>query len=1102
MNKKAYLLAAVLTLGAPAISMPLFAQSSAQTQAGTVSGTVIDELGDPVVGATVRVKGSKTEATATDIDGRFTIRAKKDAVLEVSYIGYRPLAVSVNGKNNLELHLVPSATALDEVIVTGYTTQKKESLTGAIAQIKGDEVYKNRGVTNTTTALQGEIPGLTVTRKSSRPGSEDASMEIRGAYSINGGGPLILIDGQSASLDELNSMDGNDIANISVLKDASAAIYGTRSAGGVILVTTKRGRIGKPQVTYSGSYSRTIDGADLPITNNQEWLQMWFEGQYNDTKASNPGITDHDELMSRFNWWIFNTFGGTPAQQNPETGVWEAIPGADAVIGQSLYESLVAGKTMTLMRGSFIDRWEPDNYLLDFLYGNADTWKHNVSISGGDDKFNYRASLNYSTAQSQLKIAEDGEKKYGARLNADYKPNDMFKIETGMSYERRVVRNPSQGIGRGWQDPWFWAITNQNGDPYDTFSSERNPYGWFTQGGKNEDRWNTFRANGKITLDISRYVKGLSFAVSGAYKRVEKENTNTKTEVRFYDWAGNNTTKGGVLNSPSGISEYHRYWNSYTLGAFAYYNRKFGQHQVDAMVGYTGENEDYKNLGASRWKGETYPGSGLTDMNVFVGGDNNGADGGSHSWSFLSWVTDLRYNYDDRYLISFLGRRDGSSKLSPKQRWKNFYSVSGGWVVSGEKFWENIGAANYVNFLKVRYNYGKTGSVNGIGNYESFSTISTGSVYLGTTKLPTMWINGMTSSDRTWESLISHNAGIDFGFFNNRLRASFDWFQKTNDGMFIDVTYPAVLGASAPKTNNGKLRTRGWEIEVNWRDRIGQVNYNVGFNVFDAKTKLLELTNNENVPTAGINSKRLIGKPINAIYVFQTDGVFQTQEEVDAYYEMYYWNADHSGPKQGNILPAPIENSVDRLRPGARKRVDVNGNGVIDEHDLYYAGDTAPRVSFGIKGGLEWKGIDLSVFFQGVGKQTILRSGNMYAPFVVNYCLQNNTFIGKTWTEENHSNEYTILSRSNNFNRFNYANSDVSVNNNRYIRLKNLVVGYTLPRQWTSKAGVEKFRVYFSGDDLWEWSKVHDGYDPEYGEASSSIFPFSRMLNFGVELTF
>ena len=208
-----------------------------------------------------------------------------------------------------------------------------------------------------------------------------------------------------------------------------------------------------------------------------------------------------------------------------------------------------------------------------------------------------------------------------------------------------------------------------------------------------------------------------------------------------------------------------------------------------------------------------------------------------------------------------------------------------------------------------------------------------------------MWINGMTSSDRTWESLISHNAGIDFGFFNNRLRASFDWFQKTNDGMFIDVTYPAVLGASAPKTNNGKLRTRGWEIEVNWRDRIGQVNYNVGFNVFDAKTKLLELTNNENVPTAGINSKRLIGKPINAIYVFQTDGVFQTQEEVDAYYEMYYWNADHSGPKQGNILPAPIENSVDRLRPGARKRVDVNGNGVIDEHDLYYAGDTRGAVS-------------------------------------------------------------------------------------------------------------------------------------------------------------
>ena len=1100
MNKKHILIAALLSLGAPAVSIPAYAQSSTQAQTGTVSGTVIDELGDPVVGATVRVRGNKAAGTATDIDGKFTLRAKKDAVIEISYIGYNPQTVSVNGRDNLEIHLIPSAQALDEVIVTGYTTQKKESLTGAIAQIKGDEVYKGRGVTNTSVALQGEIPGLTVTRSSTRPGSEGANMQIRGAYSINGGGPLILIDGQAASMDELNQMDGNDIANISVLKDASAAIYGARSAGGVILVTTKRGQIGKPQVTYTGSYSRTIDGIKLPISSNQEWLDMFYAAQYNDAGANNPGITDPQELHNRIDWWIFNSFGGNPVAENPTTGEWE-LTGEPTVVGEGLFNALRAGKPFFLKRGNFIDSWQPGNYLLDFLYGNADTWKHNVSISGGDEKFNYRASLNYSDAQSQLKIVEDGEKKYGARLNADYKPNDFFKIETGMSYEMRDITTPTQGIGRGWQDMWFWAVTNENGDAYDTFSNNRNPYGWFTQAGKTKDKWSTFRANGKITLDFSKWVKGLSIAGSAAYKNVSRDNTRQNLEVKFYDWVGNQTS--ATQNSPSKLEEYHRSWKSFTLGAFAYYNRTFlDVHRVDAMLGITGEQEDYKNIGTSRNQGELYPGSGLADLNVFQGGDNNGSSGGSNSWSFLSYVADVRYAYNDTYLISFLGRRDGSSKLTPEQRWKNFYSISGGWVFTNEKFMRALGIDNIMNFGKLRYNYGKTGSVNGIGNYEAFSTIRTGSVYFGGNNLTSMWINGMTSTDRTWETLITHDFGIDLGFFNNRLRASFDYFDKTNDGMFIDVVYPQILGATAPKTNNGKLNTRGWEVEVNWRDRIGEVSYNLGFQISDAWTKLKELTSDDNVPNPGHNKNRLVNKPLDAIYVYQTDGIFQNQEEVDAFYEMYYWNADHSGPKPGNILPAPAATGTNRLRPGARKRVDIDGDGAITVKDIYYAGDAAPRLSFGIKGGLEWKGIDISCFFQGIGKQTVLRSGGMYAPFVVNYIFQNNTFMGKTWTTDNTGADYTILSRDPNFNKFNYENTDVSVQNNRYIRLKNLVVGYTLPRQWTSKVGIEKFRVYFSGDDLWEWSKIKDGYDPEYGEGTNNIFPLCRMLNFGVELTF
>ena len=406
--------------------------------------------------------------------------------------------------------------------------------------------------------------------------------------------------------------------------------------------------------------------------------------------------------------------------------------------------------------------------------------------------------------------------------------------------------------------------------------------------------------------------------------------------------------------------------------------------------------------------------------------------------------------------------------------------------------------------LKLRYNYGRTGSVEGIDNYERFATIKTGTTIFGVNPgtHTSLWVDGMRSAERTWETIDSHDVGVDFAFLSNRLRGSFDYFIKTNNGMFIDVQYPSILGAAAPKTNNGKFRARGWELALNWNDQIGQVKYNIGGSLSDAWSKVLELANNENVPNEGKNENRLIGMPRQALYVYQTDGIFQSADEVAAYYEKYYWNADHSGPKANNILPAPQEASTNTLRPGARKVVDLNGDGAITKDDLYYAGDMAPRLTFGFKLGLEWKGIDFSAFFQGVGKQVLLRGGYLAAPWTTNYVLQNKNFAGKMWSENNRDAEYTIASRDQNFNKWNYNNKDVSVQNNRYVRLKSLVVGYSLPQSGFQKAGLSKLRVYFSGDDLWEWTKVKDGYDPEYGENSNNTFPFSRLLTFGVDVTF
>ncbi len=1097
MDKK-YLIAAALCLAASpslrASATGTPGMSIQQQKGNTVQGVVTDQNGEPVIGASIRVQGSK-HGTVTDLNGKFTL-TEANGPIEVSYIGYKTQVLRNVKGGNLKITLSEDASLLDDVVVVGYGQQKKASLTSAISQIKGDEVFKDRSVSSTAVALQGEIPGLTVTRTSTRPGAENAAFQIRGDISVNGSSsPLIIIDGVTGSIDELNSMNGNDIENISVLKDASAAIYGSRAASGVILVTTKRGKEGKAKISYNGSISRTVNGIQAPMTSTSEWLDMFYEAQYRDAAATS-GSSDPTVIKNNINWWIFNSFGGPTLDEtdiDPETG------NPTVYKGEKLFNALRSGKVLTLQNGNKIERWDTNVDLMKALYGQATSQKHNVNISGADQKFGYNLSLGYESARSQLKPAYDGQRKWSGRLNADYNATDDLKFSTNISYEKRNVQSPSTDVGQGWMDQWFWALTNENGDPYDTFSGSRNPIGGLTKGGTYKYQLTTLRGNVSGTYDFKKYVKGLTLTGTAAYKMVEQNSQTTKYKVQYYDWVG---TATGSKQAPGSMSQDNKRWENINLSALLNYQRTFGKyHNVAAMVGMTAEQETNKNLSLSRNKGPMYEDAGIEDLNVFISGDNNGASGGKTSWGLLSYLTRLSYNYDNRYSVEFLGRRDGSSKLSEAQRWKNFYSISGYWRISGERWMKPL---TWINDLKLRYNYGKTGSVEGIGNYERYATVSTGTTILGINPSAhtTMWLGSMTSDQRSWETIDSHNIGLDFTFLDNRLSGSFDYFIKTNNGMFISVEYPQVLGATAPKVNDGKFRAKGWEFALNWKDRIGEVKYNVGFNVADVWSEVMKLTNNENVPNVGKNSNRLIGKPRNAIYVYQTDGLFQTQEEVDAYYEMYYWNADHSGPKEGNILPAPGKQTTNTLRPGARKYVDINGDGKITRDDIYYAGDAAPRLSFGIKAGLEWKGIDFSAFFQGIGKQKVLRGGYFYAPWVVNYVRQNSTFYGKTWSPENPNAEYAIASRDAAFNRWNYQNTDVSVQDNKYIRLKSLVIGYTLPQAWLAKAGLNKVRVYFSGDDLWEWTKVKDGYDPEYGEASNNTFPFSRQLTFGLDLTF
>ena len=1083
----------------------------------TITGTVTDEYGEEIVGASISVKGTTT-GTATDASGKFTIQATEGATLIISYIGYRAQEVVISSVNTLKIKLVEDVSLLDEVIVVGYGTQRKASLTSAISQISGEEAFKDRGLGNVSIALQGTMPGLVVTRTTTRPGSENVNMQIRGSISIQGdSSPLVIIDGVSGSMDELNQMDPNDIENISVLKDASAAIYGVRSASGVLLVTTKRGEKGATKISYNGLFSTTIDGIRPPITTNEEWLDMFYEAQYQDARANRPDLAyDHEAIMTVFDWWVFGN--GVIGGLEESTGI--------NYTRYDMWKALRTGQTLTLNSGATkVQRLEPGHYIMDELFGQATWQKHSLSVSGADDRFGYMLSLGYANNNSQLKLDTDGEKRYTARINMDYQANQMLKLETGMSFERRNIRATAFPFGAGnsgWMDFWFWPFYNEAGQPYDTFSGQRNPIAGVSLLGHNKNYYTTIRMNMKAIINLSKFVKGLSVTTSGGFRSLQRDTQQLRNPIQFYDWVGNyqgsRTGEGNPENIPSFLSEELQKYETVTLGAFANYENVFSNvYRVSAMVGITSEEENNKRVFARRRNGPTFDNSGLVDLDVFNSGTNNSADGGQSSWAFLSYITRLNFAYSDKYLVEFLARRDGSSRLYPEHRWKNFYSISGGWVISQENFMQGV---PWLSFLKVRYNYGLTGSVEGISNYEPFSQVIDGNAYFGSTLAaqPSLRLSDtMTSSTRTWETIVKHNAGMDFAFLRNRLSGSFDYFSNTNNGMFISVTYPSVLGATAPTSNNGKFQTKGWELSLDWRDRIGNLTYHVGGFLADASSEVVELLNNENVPNPGKNNNRLIGMPREAIYVYKTSGIFQTQEEADSYYDKYYWKPDRSGPKEGNILPAPAATGLNRLRPGARILTDSNGDGAITLADLVFAGDAAPRMTFGIRTGMEWKGFDVNALFQGVWKQVVLRGGQFYAPWHAQHTLQNSIFMGKLWSDidiknpldenqnlvnKNLTNDYAIASRNNAFSQFNYLNKDVSVSNSRYIRLKSFVVGYKLPQTLTSRISIDRARVYFSGDDLWEWSKIKDGFDPEHGEASNNIFPFSRLISVGLDITF
>jgi len=1031
-------------------------------QTKTISGTVVDsKTSTPISNVSVIVKDTRN-GTATDINGKFSIHVTGQSTLVFSNVGYETKEVKVTS-SFMKVQMESTSQQLNEVVVVGYGKQKKATLTGSVEQITS-KTLESRAVTNIGLALQGETPGLLVTRTSPRPGNEGLNFVIRGLSSVNGSAPLIIVDGVPVlnSFSFLN-MNADDIESISVLKDASAAIYGSAAANGVILVTTKRGK-GKTRYDLSSNLRFTTNGITGYSPTMQQYATMWLEANKEET---NP------------NWWVWGN------QDN-------------LLKMQSGYEGAYHFSTWPT-----VDYYIFNANRIKEMFATRYSYQNNLSISGSDEKSSYRLSFGMADNKGNLATAYDGQKQYNARFNYDIKLSKKLKLETGISLIDAKTSTPSAGLDAtlyGYDMPFFPA-KNPFGQWFACFNgvdggANRNAAARTSDGGRDNQNSLTGRADLKAVYQV---YKDLSIEGLASVQNERFNQERYLLAVPVYNWYGKQTGWAGALDTTK-TSYYTKAWTSMSqyYSGLARYSKSIKEvHSISAVAGIEAQKTNYNWVSANR--------IGFTDLGVqnisLASTATQTNDGFSSQYGNLAYFSRLNYSYKDKYLLELQGRMDGSSRFATGHKFQKYGGASAGWIFTKENFLSGI--SSVLNFGKIRASYGSSGNqATGLGEFDYLSLVKIGTTVLG---LPaalqnssSLVNNGLVSYSRTWERVVQKNVGLDLNFFGNRLSSTVDYFTKDNVGMLINVNYPSVLGGSAPKTNSGHFNTKGWEATLKWNETQRKFSYNIAITLSNTKTMVTDVQGADSY-NSGENGI-VNGYPYQPWFVYKTDGYFKNQKEVDAYYSQYGSSADLAGLPQNNIAVA--------LRPGDTRKVDVAGTGNItgsgnEKSSLVYAGDGTPHYTFGINLGGSWKGFDISAFFQGQLKQLIMRNGYMSYPFAAVWTNQNPSFLGKTWTTDNPDAIFPRLTVNNTRAKWNYVNNDFMLQNNRYIRLKALIIGYSLPESLIRKAKLEKVRVYFSGNDLWEMVHIKDGFDPEMGETSqNSGYPFARTWSFGVNVGF
>ncbi len=1034
----------------------------AQQQVRKVSGKVTDQTGASLPGVSVVVKGT-TIGAITGNDGTYALQIPADArILVFMFVGLKTQEIVIAGKTTFNIVMEEETFGVDEVVVVGYGSQKKVNMTGAVSQVKMNEVLGDRPVISTATALQGTIPGLVVTGGSS-PG-QSKSFNIRGTTSLNGGSPLVLIDNVPGDLDMINP---EDIESVSVLKDAaSSAIYGARAAYGVILVTTKKGgKNEKFQLTYNNNF-----GFENSINRPQQATALEFLKGYKDAGFLSGNYFANQNIDK----WIQYL---TDYQKNP---------GQFVTTGDGIYIPTVDNPTNTRY---YLNEKDLYANMLD-KYGFLQS--HNVSVSGGSGNISYRLSLGYNDEQGPLLTNKDSYKRI---TTASYISADVTKW-LNQSVDIRFA-NSNKSIP--------YEVT---GSLYGMRICMLTPEGDMAASNGKILPMNTPKnmlLNSEPAITNSKNPRILSRTTIKPFKGFEAvlEYTfnNQTTDYKQYNAPYEYTSiQLGSAFTDNNVSQY---WDNKSVtdynavNAYATYTVVLKKdHHLKAMAGYNQEKSRYEELNANR---KSMINNDLPSFSSATG-ETKVTDAYSE-YSVRGGFYRLNYDYKGKYLFEANGRYDGSSKFPTNSRFGFFPSFSVGWNLANENFmkWSD----RWLNTMKLRASWGQIGN-QAISPYAYMPSMAS---YLANwiqsgAQPTTLYPPGLVSNNFTWETVQTLDFGLDLNMFKNRLQTTFDWYQRDTKNMLAPgMELPAVVGAAAPLQNVANLGTKGWEIFGSWHDKIGKVGYNIGLNIYDSRTHVDKYNN-----VSGLLNSYYEGQEIGEIWGYVSNGYYQVSDFSNT--TTWKLNSDVTTIQGYNVKPGDVKFKNLNDGPNSTNQIDAGSSTLSDPGDRKIIGNSTPHFQFGVNGGATWKGVNLNFIIQGVGQRDFWTSDDRRWPF-------NSNEFGTIFADQLDywkpvdaaSGNYAAVNPNSEYFRI-YNQMENGGSNKRiqskylldasYIRLKNIGLSYTIPAKFTQKIGLSGAKVFTSIENLYTWTKLPNGYDPE---RLSWGYPFYRTSSFGINIT-